>query len=273
MTTANLDRSTYIIRGGMEGRERLRILSRVMQPTTLSLLHRVGVRPGMACLDAGSGGGDVSFDLARLTSPGGRVVGIDSDQTMIEMARRETAERKLDNAEFWLADIARSELEPKFDLVYARFLLTHLRDPGATLARLRRALRPGGVLVVEDIDLRGHFCHPDHPAFRRYVDLYTETVRRRGGDANIGLRLPELLTEAGFEAIEMHVVQPAGANGEVKLITPVTLENIRDAVLAEVLASRDEINQLLAELYEFACTPGTVSSVARVVQVWGYRPE
>jgi len=268
VTTANLDRSTYIIRGGMEGRERLRILSRVMQPTTLSLLHRVGVRPGMACLDAGSGGGDVSFDLARLTSPGGRVVGIDSDQTMIEMARRETAERKLDNA-----DIARSELEPKFDLVYARFLLTHLRDPGATLARLRRALRPGGVLVVEDIDLRGHFCHPDHPAFRRYVDLYTETVRRRGGDANIGLRLPELLTEAGFEAIEMHVVQPAGANGEVKLITPVTLENIRDAVLAEVLASRDEINQLLAELYEFACTPGTVSSVARVVQVWGYRPE
>jgi len=273
VTTANLDRSTYIIRGGMEGRERLRILSRVMQPTTLSLLHRVGVRPGMACLDAGSGGGDVSFDLARLTSPGGRVVGIDSDQTMIEMARRETAERKLDNAEFWLADIARSELEPKFDLVYARFLLTHLRDPGATLARLRRALRPGGVLVVEDIDFRGHFCHPDHPAFRRYVDLYTETVRRRGGDANIGLRLPELLTEAGFEAIEMHVVQPAGANGEVKLITPVTLENIRDAVLAEVLASRDEINQLLAELYEFACTPGTVSSVARVVQVWGYRPE
>jgi len=273
VTTANLDRSTYIIRGGMEGRERLRILSRVMQPTTLSLLHRVGVRPGMACLDAGSGGGDVSFDLARLTSPGGRVVGIDSDQTMIEMARRETAERKLDNAEFWLADIARSELEPKFDLVYARFLLTHLRDPGATLARLRRALRPGGVLVVEDIDFRGHFCYPDHPAFRRYVDLYTETVRRRGGDANIGPRLPELLTEAGFEAIEMHVVQPAGANGEVKLITPVTLENIRDAVLAEVLASRDEINQLLAELYEFACTPGTVSSVARVVQVWGYRPE
>ena len=272
MTTANLDR-TYVIHGGVEGRERLRILSRVMQPTTLSLLYRVGIQPGMACLDAGSGGGDVTFDLARLTGPGGRVVGIDSDQTVIEIARCETAKRKLENVDFWLADIARSELKSDFDLVYARFLLTHLRDPGAVLSRMRQALRPGGVLVVEDIDFRGHFCHPDNPAFWRYVELYTETVRRRGGDANIGLRLPELLTEAGFEAIEMHVVQPAGANGEVKLITPVTLENIRDAVLAEVLASRDEINQLLAELYEFACTPGTVSSVARVVQVWGYRPE
>jgi len=71
----------------------------------------------------------------------------------------------------------------------------------------------------------------------------------------------------------MHVVQPAGTSGEVKLITPVTMENIRDAVVAEMLASRNEIEQLVAELYEFACTPGTVSSVARVVQVWGYRPK
>ena len=272
MTTANLDR-TYVIHGGVEGRERLRILSRVMQPTTLSLLYRVGIQPGMACLDAGSGGGDVTFDLARLTGPGGRVVGIDSDQTVIEIARCETAKRKLENVDFWLADIARSELKSDFDLVYARFLLTHLRDPGAVLSRMRQALRPGGVLVVEDIDFRGHFCHPDNPAFWRYVELYTETVRRRGGDANIGPRLPELLTEAGFKGIEMHVVQPAGTSGEVKLITPVTMENIRDAVVAEMLASRNEIEQLVAELYEFACTPGTVSSVAPVVQVSGYRPK
>jgi len=44
------------------------------------------------------------------------------------------------------------------------------------------------------------------------------------------------------------------------------------AVLAEVLASRDEIEELVADLYRFARTPGTVSSVARVMQVWGYRP-
>ena len=77
------------------------------------------------------------------------------------------------------------------------------------------------------------------------MELYTETVRRRGGDANIGPRLPKLLTEAGFEGIEMNVVQPAGTNGEVKRMTPVTMENIRDAVLAEELASRDDIDSWL----------------------------
>ena len=40
--------SHYIIRGGIEGRERLRLLARVMQPTTLQLLERAGVTEGMA---------------------------------------------------------------------------------------------------------------------------------------------------------------------------------------------------------------------------------
>ena len=33
----------YVIQGGVEGRERLRVLSRVMRPTTLALLDRVGI--------------------------------------------------------------------------------------------------------------------------------------------------------------------------------------------------------------------------------------
>jgi hypothetical protein len=35
----------YVIRGGLEGRERLRVMSRVMHPTTSSLFDRVGVAP------------------------------------------------------------------------------------------------------------------------------------------------------------------------------------------------------------------------------------
>ena len=46
----------YIIRGGLAGRERLRVLSRVMEPLTLELFARVGVRSGDRCLDAGCGG-------------------------------------------------------------------------------------------------------------------------------------------------------------------------------------------------------------------------
>ncbi len=63
--------SEYILRGGVEGRERLRILSRVMRPSSL---QRAGIRPGMACLEIGCGGGDLAFDMARMTGPSGTVV-------------------------------------------------------------------------------------------------------------------------------------------------------------------------------------------------------
>jgi SAM-dependent methyltransferase len=267
-----MERKHYIIRGGVEGRERLRILARVMQPTTLSLFDRAGIKPGMACLDVGCGGGDVTFDLAQMAGPEGRAVGLDIDQTKLELARREAEARRLGNVQFRPLDIGQSEGVPEFDVVYARFLLTHLKDPSGALARMWRVLHPGGGVIVEDIDFTGYFCHPYSAALWRYVELYTQAVRRRGGDPNIGPRLPGLLLDAGFERVQVRVVQLAALEGEVKLINPLTMENIVDAVLAEGLASKEEVDRVINDLYQFSRDPRTVASSPRVVQAWGYRP-
>src|SRR5215469_443694 len=82
-------KSYYIIRGGVQGRERLRILSGVMRPSAISLLERVGVKPAMRCLDIGCGGGDLVFDLARMVGNEGVVVGTDLDLEKLGIARAE----------------------------------------------------------------------------------------------------------------------------------------------------------------------------------------
>jgi 2-polyprenyl-3-methyl-5-hydroxy-6-metoxy-1,4-benzoquinol methylase len=213
----------------------------------------------------------VTFELANRIGPAGRFVGMDIDDVQLELARREAAEQGLNHVEFRRSDINECELEPDFDLVYSRFVLTHLRDPSAALAKMRQALRPGGLLVIEDVDFGGHFSHPESAAFRNYVRLYSDVARRRGADPNIGRRLPELLTGAGFERVQMLIAQPAGTHGEVKLISPLTMEFIAEAILAEGLAERHEIDRIIAELYEFAGDPRTFMSLPRVVQTWGYR--
>jgi hypothetical protein len=58
------------------------------------------------------------------------------------------------------------------------------------------------VIVVEDIDFRGHFAEPPCPALDRYVALYSASVTKRGADPNIGPRLPALLRAAGFSDVE-----------------------------------------------------------------------
>ena len=270
MRTNRCRNSAYVIRGGVEGRERLRLLARVMRPTTLSLLERVGIRPRMTCLDVGCGGGDVAFDLARMVGAEGKVVGVDLDETKLAPARDEATAQQLGNVEFRKSEIGASDWRPEFAVVYARFLLTHLPDPLSALKKLRQALTPGGILVVEDIDFRGSFCHPSSPAYWRYVELYTQAVQHGGADPNIGPRLPGLLREVGCEQVQMHVVQPAGLEGEVKLVAPLTLENIADNVVTAGLASCAEVDQVVAELYEFARDPRTVIGLPRVVQAWGY---
>jgi len=54
----------YVIRGGAAGRERLRMLSRVMYASTASLFDRFRFKDWQQCLDIGCGGGDVTLELA-----------------------------------------------------------------------------------------------------------------------------------------------------------------------------------------------------------------
>jgi SAM-dependent methyltransferase len=264
-----MEPSDYIIRGGIEGRERLRVLSRVLGPTTRAFLEHAGARPGMRCLELGCGGGDVACDLARLAGPEGSVVATDIDDPQLAIVRAEAAAQGLTTIAFAHSDITHDVPEAPFDFIHARFLLTHLADPAAALARARSVLAPGGVIAIEDIDFRGHFAYPHSPALDRYVALYTETVRLRGGDANIGPRLPGLLAGAGFADVRLAITHPAGHEGDVKLMSPITMENIAPAVLAAGLATADEIKAIAEELYTFARTPGTVAGMPRIFEVWG----
>ena len=236
---------------------------------TNRLLDCVGINPGMACLDVGCGGGDVTYELARRVGETGAVVGLDMDRVKLDIAQQEAKEQHYRNVEFRCSDINKEQGKAKFDCVYARFLLTHLQDPLDALLHFQRFLKPGGVGVFEDIDFSGCYTYPESAAFTKYCALYAQAAHLRGGDANIGQRLPALVQQAGFKKIQIQVVQPMALEGDVKLITPITMENIAETVIEEGLASREEVDVIVRELYAFANNAETVAGFPRIVQVWG----
>jgi hypothetical protein len=155
--------------------------------------------------------------------------------------------------------------------VYSRFLLTHLPEPERALGRLVKAARPAGLVVVEDIEFAAHFSYPACLALDRYVRLYQQAVRQRGGDANIGPRLMSMLMDAGLQRVDLAVVQPTYRKGPGKRIAQVTMEHIREAVVTAGLASEAEVDALIADLDRFARNPRTILSLPRIFQVWGAR--
>ena len=99
----------YVIRGGAAGRERLRMLSRVMYASTASLFDRFRFKDWQQCLDIGCGGGDVTLELARRIGPSGKAVGADIDETQLDIARREADAKGIRNVEFRSLDIRTTE--------------------------------------------------------------------------------------------------------------------------------------------------------------------
>jgi hypothetical protein len=134
-----------------------------------------------------------------------------------------------------------------------------------------RATKPGGVVIVEDMDHSGIFCYPPCPALRQHVSLYNQMVHLKGADPEIGPRLPALFRQVGLQDLHLSHVQPAFMEGEAKRIHQITLENIAPAVIAAGLATERDINGLGSQLETFVQNSETIVSFPRIFQVWRYR--
>jgi SAM-dependent methyltransferase len=265
--------SSYVIQGGRDGRERLRVLSSAVADTTEALLDRLVVPVDGRWLDVGCGGGDVALTIAR-RHPRAVVVGIDFDADKIAIARAEAAGAGIANVSYELHDVTRPfPSAGSYDAVYARFVLSQMIDPVEVAERMVDAVRPGGVVAVEDTDIAGAACFPPSGAFERTNELYSALVRSRGADPDIGFRLPGILGAAGLTDLDVAVVQPAGMRGDAKQVQLLTLRNIREAAIACGLDDADEIDEIAAELERYVSRPDTLVTTARIVQCWGVRPD
>jgi ubiquinone/menaquinone biosynthesis C-methylase UbiE len=223
-------------------------------------------------LDLGCGGTTLTQELARLVGSQGKVLGIDKDTENITHARQEAKVLGLSQLHYHVADIVQWEGESsQYDFAFSRFLLTHLPDPLELLRQVYLSLKPGGRMLLEDIDFTGHFCYPACDAFDRYVALYTATVQHTGADPNIGPSLPSLLQDAGFRHIQCTLVQPVFQRGEGKQISSLTLEFIAESLIHNQLASREAITTYLAELRAFEQDETTLVSLPRIFQVWAVK--
>jgi ubiquinone/menaquinone biosynthesis C-methylase UbiE len=261
----------YVISGGREGYDRLQVLARSRWPDTEALFERVGVGPGMRCIDLGCGGGEVTFELARLVGPTGHVIGVDMDEVKIGLGNESAVERGLTNLELRAANVNEWDEPAAYDLVYCRFLLEHLRTPVDLLRRMWAAVKPGGTIAVEATDFDGQFSEPSNDAFDLHERLYRAVAERRGGDPTAGRTMFRSFIEATIPRPNVRIVHRIDSEGEAKTLCTLTLQATAGAILEEGLATEIELEAALAELTAFVDDPETLVAQPRVFQLWRRR--
>lgn len=151
----------------------------------------LGLEPGDRVLDIGSGTGELARLLAETVGADGEAIGVDPNPGMrTEAARRAPRARFVDGNAYAL-----TFPDGSLDAVTCERVFQHLDHPEKATAEIARVLRPGGRVVVTDIDWATAIIHPGEPDI---VRVMTESMR--GGVVNpfAARRLPGLLSGAGL---------------------------------------------------------------------------
>ena len=111
----------------------------------------LATQPGERILDVGCGPGFYVSELLDQVGPEGSVVGVDVSPQMLAVAQRRTEGHS--NVEFHQADaVALPASDGEFDAALSVQVLEYVADATKALTEMHRALKPGGRVVVWDVD-------------------------------------------------------------------------------------------------------------------------
>lgn len=216
----------YVLGTDSDESVRLGLQHRLWSAAAHDIWEIAGIRPGMTVLDLGCGPGHATLDLAQIVGPEGRVIGLDESAPFLKQLNDQAKGRRLNNVDRVLGDVQKlDEAMPRsdasIDLAYARWVFCFIPHPEYVVRGLRRLLRPGGRVAIQDyFNYEAMTLAPRTPEFTRVIRAVGQSIRDRGGDPDIMGRLPAMFAAAGFKVEHLDIRQRIARPGSTMWAWP-----------------------------------------------------
>lgn len=229
-------------------------------PATRGVLRELGIGAGWTCWEVGTGGGSVADWLTDLVGPHGSVLATDIDIRGLQ---------DRPNLQVVCHDVVEDDLpDTEFDLIHARFLLEHLPEPDQVLRRLTSALRPGGLLVVEDADGLDLLIDPVIAEIEQICRAWERAARSISWNPTLGGSLLSELTECGLARVEVVSYRRKAPGGPLWEAVKLGLTRLHDRVVGEG-ANSEAMSLVLRALGD----PAYTITGAPVAIAWGAKDQ
>ncbi len=168
-------------------------------PLARATLAKIILAPDLDVIDIACGTGALTREIASALPGKGRVVGVDLNATMIDVAR-EQQPATLHRIEWQACDVCAIPYpDSSFDLAFIQQGLQFFPDKPAALAEIRRVLKPGGWLYLTCWRAISAFNGSLAEALEQHLGPEAAEKARAPFSFRDGALIERLLVEAGFD--------------------------------------------------------------------------
>jgi SAM-dependent methyltransferase len=190
--------SAYALGDSKVAADRLELVAEVFDRTSRAFLRRFAGRRVGLVVDLGCGPGHTTRLLADELRAR-RTIGLDHSEAFLRIARQEASDR----ISFRRHDVTAVPFPVEAaDLLYSRFLLSHVQDPEHLVPSWATQLARGGLLLIDEVER----ITTSRPAFRRYLDLVRAVLARRGHALEVGPLLDAVPETLALRRLDSRVV-------------------------------------------------------------------
>lgn len=244
------DRAFYPGQGVIENDQLIPVLrtqTNIVWEHERLLLRRHGLRDGMRVADICCGIGDFAVLLRKEFKPQ-VIVAVDHSRPFLQYAIQVAKEFGIHDIEYQFGDAADLLLgADTFDFVTSRLSLQVFNQPELILRELSRICRPGGRVYLTNEMMSHNYGYPRHESVHWTYAQAMKMFASLGMDLSIGPKMHSLLTDMGFEDVQMEQIGITNANTEVEAFARV-IESWEEYITGELSTATGQPQDIVDRL-------------------------